>query len=94
VLTEVGFNITFNKHKCTVQYNEKIILSGDKDPTTNLWTLPLGSADMTTHRIKDAILLAVPVLADTHAHLLTPIVCFTHTVQTKANSVRFAHQYL
>ncbi len=92
MLTEVGCDVTFNKHKCTVQYNEKIILCGDKYPTTDLWTLPLGSVDMTTHRIKDTIPLAAPVVVDAHAHLPTPFACFTHTVQTKANSVRFLHQ--
>ncbi len=40
VLTEVGCDITFDKHKCTVQYNGKIILTGDKDPTTDLWPFP------------------------------------------------------
>jgi hypothetical protein len=94
VLTEVGCNITFDKHKCTVQYNGKIILSGDKDPSTDLWTLLLGSVDMTTHCIKDAIPLVAPVLAGIHAHLPTAIGCFTHTVQTEANSIRFVHQSL
>jgi hypothetical protein len=41
VLTEVGCDITFNRHKYTVRYNGKIILSGDKDPSTDLLILPL-----------------------------------------------------
>jgi hypothetical protein len=41
VLTDVGCDVTFDKHKCIVRYNVKIILSGDKDPSTDLWTLPL-----------------------------------------------------
>jgi hypothetical protein len=49
---------------------------------------------MTTHHIKDAIPLAAPVLAYAHAHVPTPIACFTPTVQTKANSVFFVHQSL
>jgi hypothetical protein len=48
---------------------------------------------MTTHHVKDAILAAL-VLANAHAHLPTAIACFTHTVQTKANSIRFTHQSL
>ncbi len=94
VLTEVGCNVTFDKHKCTVRYNKKTILSGDKDPSMDLWTLPLGSLDMTTHCIHDVILLAAAVHADTHAHIPTLIECFTHTVRTKANSLCFAHQSL
>jgi hypothetical protein len=69
VLTEVGCDDTFDKHKCTVQYNGKIILSEDKDPSTDLWTLSLVSVDMATHYINDAILLAAPVHANAHAHL-------------------------
>jgi hypothetical protein len=66
VLTEVGCNVTFDKHQCTVRYNGKIILSGDKDPSTDLWTLPLRSVDMTTHRVNDTIPLVGPVLANAH----------------------------
>ncbi len=91
VLTEVGCDITFDKHKCTVQYNQKIILSGDKHPSMDLWTLPLGSVDMTTYHVKNAIPLAALVLAIAHAHLPTLIACFTHIVGTKGNSARFAH---
>jgi hypothetical protein len=94
VLTEAGYNVTFDKHKCTVRYNGKIILRGDKDPSMDLWPLPLRSMDMTTHRVKDLIPLADLDLANAHAHLPTPIACFTHTVQTKANSIGFAHQSL
>jgi hypothetical protein len=45
VLTEVGCNVTFDKHKCTVRYNGMIILSEDMDPSMDLWTLPLGSVE-------------------------------------------------
>ncbi len=77
-----------------MRYGGKIILRGDKDLSTDLWTLPLRSVDMTTHRVHDAILLAAPVHANAHAHLPTPFACFTHTVRTKANSVHFSHQSL
>jgi hypothetical protein len=93
-LTDAGCNVTFDRERCTVQYNGKIILSGGKDPAMNLWTLPLGSNGMTSHHIHDAILLAAPVCTDAHAYLSTKIAFFTHTVQTKANSTRFAHQSL
>jgi len=45
VLTEAGCTVKFDIEKCVVEYNEKIILTGMKDPTTDLWTLPIvGSA--------------------------------------------------
>jgi hypothetical protein len=36
VLTEAGCKVRFNKHKCTVWYDNKIILEGEKDSTTDL----------------------------------------------------------
>jgi hypothetical protein len=77
-----------------VKYNGRVILVGGKDLDTNLWTLSLGSTSMTSHCIDDAILPVALVYADAHAHLSTQIAFFTHTVQTKANSIRFAHQSL
>jgi hypothetical protein len=94
VFTGVGCNVTHNKHKCTVRYHVKIFLSGDKDPSMDLWTLSLGSVDMATHCVHDAIPSAAPVHANAHAHFHTPIACFTHTVRTEAKSIRFAHQSL
>ena len=46
----------------------------------------------TSHHITDMILLAAPVFADARANIATERACFTHTVQTKANSIQFAHQ--
>jgi hypothetical protein len=41
VLCEAGCKVTFSKRHCNVYYNEKLILRGFKDPSTDLWTLPL-----------------------------------------------------
>jgi hypothetical protein len=41
VLTEAGCTVKFDIKKCVVKYNGKIILIGMKDPTTDLWTLPI-----------------------------------------------------
>jgi hypothetical protein len=59
VLTAAGCTVKFDNNKCVVKYNGKIILTGMKDPTTDLWTLPIvGSASTTsqmdTHDKKDA----------------------------------------
>jgi hypothetical protein len=49
VLTAAGCMVTFDIKKCIVKYNGKIILTGMKDPTTDLWTLPIvGSAGKTS----------------------------------------------
>ena len=93
-LTDAGCNVTFDRERCTVQYNGKIILSGGKDPATDLWTLPLSSKGMTSHHVHNAILPAAPVCINAHANLSTQIAFFAHTVQTKAYSICFAHQSL
>ena len=59
VLTAAGCTVKFDNEKCIVKYNGKIILTGMKDPTTDLWTLPIvGSAgktsEMDTHDKYDA----------------------------------------
>ena len=41
MLTEAGCTVKFDIVKCVVKYNGKIILTGMKDPTTDLWTLPI-----------------------------------------------------
>jgi hypothetical protein len=49
VLTAAGRTVKFDNDKCIVKYNGNIILTGTKDPTTDLWTLPIvGSASTTS----------------------------------------------
>ncbi len=68
VLTEVGCEVTFTKTTCVVKYNGNIILTGNKDQTTDLWILPLGTPHTTAHHGHTAMsLLAAPDCAITHA---------------------------
>jgi hypothetical protein len=130
VLTEAGCTVKFDIEKCVVKYNGKLILTGMKDPTTDLWTLPIvGSAGKTSpidthdkHDVFDNLRyefmeranaacspttssLAVPLCTSTQAYTTGEAAkykvpnpppnefgFFTHTVQTKANSIEFAHQ--
>jgi hypothetical protein len=41
ILCKVGCKVTFDDKKCYIVYKDNIILRGYKDPTTNIWTLPL-----------------------------------------------------
>jgi hypothetical protein len=41
ILCKVGCKVTFDEEKCEVLHKDNIILLGYKDPTTDLWTLPL-----------------------------------------------------
>jgi len=49
VLTEAGCMVKFDSKKCVVKYNGNINLVGMKDPTMDLWTLPIvGPVDKTS----------------------------------------------
>jgi hypothetical protein len=92
---EAGCKVRFNKFKCTIWYDNKIILEGGKDMSTDLWTLPIGSSGMTSHHDANVIPPAAPVIANAHVHFAkTQIAFFIHTVRSKANSIRFTHQSL
>jgi hypothetical protein len=94
VLAKAGCKVTFPHDECVVHYNNKIILWGEKDPSTDLWTLKLGSQGMTSQHANCILPLVAPVIANAHAHPAIQIAFFTHTVCTKANSILFAHQSL
>jgi hypothetical protein len=94
ILTEAGCDVTFTKGDCIVKYNGEIILRSEKDPSTDLWTLPLGSHDMTSQHAMSTLPSAAPDFANAHAQPGVQIAFFAHTVRTKANSIRFAHQSL
>jgi hypothetical protein len=74
VLTEAECKVRFDNLKCTVWYNNEIILQGGKDKATDLWTLllgSLGSSSITTHQETVVIPPGGPVRADAHAHYAT-----------------------
>jgi hypothetical protein len=41
ILCKVGCQVVFTDTACYVKYNGRIILRGTKDPSTDLWVLPL-----------------------------------------------------
>ena len=94
VLTSAGCEVTFTNNECIVRYNKQIILKGEKDPAMDLWTLPLGPSSMTSQNLLSQSPLAALSITDAHAHRPLQIAFFAHTVRTKANSIRFAHQSL
>ncbi len=90
VLCKAGCKVVFTKNYCNVIYNNKDILWGTKDPSTNLCTLPLNASEDMIHMEKKV----------SKPHINPPaswppqIVVFAHSVQTRANAVKFAHQLL
>jgi hypothetical protein len=59
VYTDVGYTVVFNKDECVIYFKGSEILWGHKDPTTNLWTLPLGC----TTAQHDSVMPPAPVRA-------------------------------
>jgi hypothetical protein len=41
VLCKAGCKVVFDNDKCDVYFKDKLILRGYKDPSTDLWTLPI-----------------------------------------------------
>ncbi len=48
LLCKAGCTVIFDNDKCDVIFNGKVILRGYKDPTTNLWMLPITNKVCTT----------------------------------------------
>ncbi len=80
-----------------MRYQGKVILSGYKDPSTDLWVLPITPDAIKSHEKQ---LRAGPCMArapQSPVTLPTPPHCmdgamFTHSVQTRANAIKFSHQ--
>ena len=47
-LCKVGCKVVFDNEKCDVVYKGRVILRGYKDPSTDLWTLPITNEGMQT----------------------------------------------
>ena len=78
----------FTKEKCDVYYKEKIILTGYKDPSTDLWTLPIDGTTSTSTAGKPQGVIKNPPPPLDHT------INFAHSIRIKMNAVKFAHQSL
>ncbi len=90
VLCKAGCKVVFTKNYCNVIYKNKVILQGMKDPSTNLWTLPLNVSEDIIHMEEKVGKPHIKPLASGQPQ----IVVFTHSVQLRANAVKFVHQLL
>ena len=110
ILCKVGCKVIFTNTTCYVKYNGKIILRGTKDPSTDLWVLPLTPKAIkenqmklwTSQGIDETISINTqsragpgmtrapqsPKIATSNA----AVAMFTHSVRTRANTVKFEHQ--
>jgi hypothetical protein len=100
-LCKAGCTVVFDDKKCNVMYNIMVILRGFKDPSTDLWTLPIPKTVCTTP--EPTVLPQSGPCIDCaphlqlkagHNHLAITVALFTHSVCTCSNAVKFAHQSL
>ena len=106
-LCKAGCKVVFDNEKCEVIFNNKVILTGHKDPSMDLWTLPLLTGRMWTSPTSDTVTRPTlprpshcigraphPPKGPNGMHPGVNVAAFTHSVRTQANTVKFAHQSL
>jgi len=107
VLCDTGCEVVFTKTNCDIWYKGKVILSGTKEPSTDLWTLPIGPQNeqakktivnnkcvpTALRKVGQAPQKSIKVPSDAH-YGATHAASFAHSVKTRANAVKFAHQAL
>jgi hypothetical protein len=100
-LCKAGYKVIFDNKKCDVMFNGVVILRGFKNPSTNLWTLPIPTKVYTTPGPTvlpqpgpcEGCAPHLPMDAsDTHPGVT--MATFTHSKQTQANAIKFARQSL
>jgi hypothetical protein len=104
-LCKAGCKVVFDNEKCEVIFNNKVILTGLKDPSMDLWTLLLLNGRMWTSPTSDTGTTPTlprpgpcidcaphPPERQNKMHPGVNVAVFTHLVQTRANAVKFAHQ--
>jgi hypothetical protein len=90
VLCNHGCEVLFTNKTCEVYYKHNLILTGYKDPATDLWTLPLNTRDTKEGKPRDVIKNPLPLTTLP----VTEKINFTHSTNCKTNAVKFAHQSL
>ncbi len=105
LLCQAGCKVIFDDRKCDVVFNGVVILCGYKDLSTDLWTLPNPTKKARNSNLENdagscngrapqsARISNLENDADTRDPGTT-LATFTHSVKTRANAVKFAHQSL
>ena len=92
-LCKAGCKVVFDNDKCDVIYNDEVILRGFKDPSTDLWTLPIKTTKMwadNSIQMTDTS----PMTKGDGIHPGVDLAAFSHLIRTRGNGVKFAHQSL
>jgi hypothetical protein len=91
-LCKAGCRVIFDNYKCEVEYNGYVILRGYKDPSTNLWTLPITPDGMQSAPSQPPPIVDCTLHPNQTFHDGVNLASFTHSVRTPSNGVKFAHQ--
>ena len=110
ILCKLGCTVVFTDTACYVFYQEQLILTGYKDPSTDLWVLPITPDAIEETKLRTSQgqdILSVQSRASPYTarapqcpKITTPpreteeAAMFTHSVRTRANAVKFSHQSL
>ncbi len=95
-LCKVGCKVVFDDVECDDVYKGRVILRRYKDPSTDLWTLSITIEGMRTTPSHKDLPRPCPGIGCA-PHLPQDIsdrAAFLHSIQTRANNVKFAHQLL
>ncbi len=89
ILCKARCKVLFDNNKCQVIYNGKVILTGYKDPNSDLWTVPI-LPSKPTRTTPDAQLSFGPCISDTPQELAN----FSYHCTSTENNVKFMYQSL
>jgi hypothetical protein len=95
-------SVTFDNKKCDVIFNRKVISRGFNNPSTDLWMLSIPNGMVGTTPGEHLLPRSGPGEdCAPHYPTLTPhyhpginLATFAHSVHTRANAIKFAHQSL
>jgi hypothetical protein len=91
ILCKAGCKVVFDDKNFQVIFEDKVILTGYKDPVSDLWTLPmLGSIPMQTSLDAQHQSSIGPCMIDA----LREVAAFSYHCTSKENNVKFMHQSL
>ena len=98
VLRKADCKVVFDGKKCQVIVSNKVILTGYKDPWSNLWTLLICQEEQWTTPKSIKLTRPRPGPFEGHAPL-SPLIAhhtagFSYNCTTKENDVNFMHQSL
>jgi len=110
ILCKLGCTVLFTDTACCVKYQGKVILTGYKDPSTDLRVLPITPDAIKQQKLRtsqghdlvSAQSRADPCMARapqfpinlTSQAKIVDVAMFTHSIRTRANAVTFSHQSL